>query len=144
MDYRANPARFFALVVGATLVAAGVIGFFYESTFTTNQAVRDGAFGLFDVNGWHNVVHILTGIVALAMARTHAREFALGLGIAYLGVAIWGFIVGDGGSILSIIPVNTADNILHLVVSAAGAAGYALTARRERAHTARPGSPTTA
>ncbi len=145
MDYRTNPARLFALVVGATLVVVGLIGFLYESAFTNDEAVRDGLFGLFDVNGWHNVVHLLTGIVALAMANTRAREFALGFGVAYLAVAIWGFIVGDGGSILSIIPVNTADNILHLLFAASGLAVYALTARRrERMHSAHPGSPTTA
>ncbi len=145
MDYRTNPARFFAFVVGATLVAVGAIGFFYESAFTSNEGVRDGVFGLFDVNGWHNVVHIATGLVALAMANTHAREFALGFGGVYLLVAIWGFILGDGGSILSIMPINTADNILHLLLSAAGFGIYAATARaRERSHSARPGSPTTA
>ncbi len=145
MDYRTNPARFFALVVGATLVAVGVIGFFYESAFTTNAGVRDGVFGLFDVNGWHNVVHIVTGLVALALANTHAREFALGFGALYLVVAIWGFILGDGGAILSIIPINTADNILHLLFAVGGFATYAVTARtRERAQSARPGRPTTA
>lgn len=145
MDYRTNPAGLFALVAGATLVAVGVIGFFYESAFTTDEAVRGGVFGLFDVNGWHNVVHLLTGLVALAMAKSHAREFALGLGIAYLGVTIWGFIVGNGGAILSIIPVNTADNILHLLFALSGFAVYALTARRsEQAQTTHPGRPTTA
>ena len=145
MDYRTNPARFFALVVGATLVAVGVVGFFYESTFTTNAGVRDGVFGLFDVNGWHNVVHLVTGLVALALANTHAREFALGFGALYLVVAIWGFILGDGGAILSIIPINTADNILHLLFAVGGLAIYAVTARaRERSQSARPGRPTTA
>jgi hypothetical protein len=80
--------------------------------------VRDAVFGILDVNDWHNVVHIATGVlglVAFAAGAYAARAYALGLGAVYIVVAIWGFIVGDGDSILSIIPVNTEDNVLHLV-----------------------------
>lgn len=102
-------------------------------------------FGVFDVNGWHNLVHVVTGLVALAMANTRAREFALGFAGVYLLIAIWGFVLGDGGAILSVIPVNTADNILHLLLALGGGAVYALTAGSgERSRSARPGRPTTA
>ena len=143
MDYRERYARLFALVVGVVLVVAGVIGFFYESSFTSDESVRDGVFGILDVNGWHNVVHIVTGLVALALARTHAREFAQGFGVFYLIVAIWGFIVGDGDSILSIIPVNTEDNVLHAILALAGFAVYGLT-MAERSHAVPPVRPTPA
>ena len=143
MDYRERYARLFALVVGAVLIAAGVIGFFYESAFTSDETRRDAVFGILDVNGWHNAVHIVTGLVALALARTHAREFALGFGVVYLVVAVWGFIVGDGDSILSIVPVNTEDNVLHAILAVAGFAVYALTAA-ERPHAVPPVRPTPA
>jgi hypothetical protein len=80
------------------------------------------------VNGWHNVVHIATGVLGLVAAGSYAsaRSYAIGFGIVYVIVAIWGFIVGDGNSILSIIPVNTEDNILHLLIGISGiAAGMA-------------------
>jgi hypothetical protein len=35
-------------------------------------------------------------------------------------VTILGFVVGDGGLLLSIIPINTADNLLHLVIALTG------------------------
>jgi hypothetical protein len=143
MSYRDNPARLFALVVGAVLVIAGVLGFFAEGTFSSDESVRGGLFGIFDVNGWHNVVHLLTGLVALALARTHAREFALGFGVVYLVIAIWGFLLGGGESILSIVPVNTANNVLHLVLGLSGLAVYAATAHR-REHPASPARPTAA
>jgi hypothetical protein len=143
MDYRERYARLFALVVGAVLIVAGVIGFFYESSFTSDVSVRDDVFGILDVNGWHNAVHIVTGLVALAMAYVYPREFALGFGIVYLIVAIWGFIVGDGDSILSIIPVNTEDNVLHAILALAGFAVYGLTAP-ERSHAVPPVRPTPA
>jgi len=105
--------------------------------------VRGAAFGVLDVNGWHNVVHLATGLVALALARTHAREFALGFGVLYLVMAVWGFVLGDGGSILSIVPVNTEDNVFHLALALSGLAVYALTGH-ERTTTVPPARPTTA
>ena len=125
-----TPARLYALLFGVVLVAAGIIGFFYEAEFTDNEAVRDGVFGILDVNGWHNVVHIATGalgLLAFGAGAYAARTYALGLGAVYIVVAIWGFIVGDGDSILSIIPVNTEDNVLHLVIGIVGLAAGAAT-----------------
>jgi hypothetical protein len=118
-----SPARLYALVVGAVLVAAGVIGFFYNSDFSTGDEVpRDAILGLLDVNGWHNVVHIATGALGLAAAASLAasRGYALGLGVVYLLVAVWGFAIGDGGVIASLVPVNTADSVLHLALGAVG------------------------
>jgi hypothetical protein len=80
-------------------------------------------FGVLDVNGWHNVVHILTGAIGLLAYGAGvyaARTYAMALGIVYLIVAAWGFMVGDGDSILSIIPVNTEDNVLHLLLGVGG------------------------
>src|SRR5213082_1815466 len=101
-----------------------MIGFFYNSDFTSDKSVRDAVFGILDVNGWHNLVHILTGVLGLAVAASYSssRVYAIGLGIVYILVAIWGFIIGDGDSILSIIPVNTEDNLLHLLIGIAGIA----------------------
>ena len=127
----ASPARIYALVFGVVLVGAGIVGFLYESTFTSDESVRDSVFGILEVNGWHNVVHIATGALGLfayAAGAYAARTYAFGLGAVYIVVAIWGFIVGDGDSILSIVPVNTEDNVLHLVIGLTGlAAGIAST-----------------
>jgi hypothetical protein len=46
------------------LVVAGIIGFFYSSDFGDPGDV-DGVLGILDVNGWHNVVHIVTGALGL-------------------------------------------------------------------------------
>src|ERR687886_114483 len=95
-DRRESLPTLFCLVVGAVLVLAGIIGFFYNSSFTSNEAVHDDVFGLLSVNGWHNVVHILTGGLLLAFARSAPRLAAGVFGVVYLVVAIWGFIVGSG------------------------------------------------
>jgi hypothetical protein len=88
------------------------------------------------VNGWHNVVHILTGVLGLlafAAGAYAARTYAMAIGVVYLVVAAWGFMVGDGDSILSIIPVNTEDNILHLLLGVAGVGAALATPAEARA-----------
>ena len=118
-----SPAQLYALVFGVVLVAVGILGFFYEASFSTgDDAPREGLLGIFDVNGWHNVVHIASGLVGLACAGSwsSARLYALGFGAVYLVVALVGFVMGDGEVILGLIPVNTEDNVLHVLIAVAG------------------------
>ena len=135
----ASPARLYATLVGGTLVVVGVIGFFYSASFGSPGKV-DEVFGILSVNAWHNIVHILTGAIGLLVAGYAAREYALGLGVVYTVIAIWGFIIGNHESILGFIPVNTEDNFLHLALGLLGLAAGAATpagVRRERGPTAR-------
>jgi hypothetical protein len=55
------------------------------------------------VNGWRNVIYVVTGLLAL-------------------GFAIWGFIVTERGigSILDTLPLGDDDNALHLVIGVVG------------------------
>src|SRR3954462_1815424 len=134
-----TPAQMYALVIGAGLVLAGLIGFFSSAAFGS-PGDTDAVLGILDVNGWHNVVHIASGAVGLALAGSvpRARLYAIGLAVVYTVVAIWGFAIGDGESILSIVPVNTEDNILHALIAVAGFAAYGASApRTEPAGTAR-------
>jgi hypothetical protein len=124
---RKSPAQVYALVFGATLVLAGIVGFLYSADFSTGSAAadpgnRDALIGVFDVNGWHNVVHILSGLLGLALARSWrgARLYAWGFGLVYLVVTAIGFSLGSGHAILGLIPVNTEDNFLHLAISLLG------------------------
>ncbi len=121
-----TPAQLYALVFGAVLLLVGIVGFFLSASFATGDAVAQEkeTLILFDINGWHNVVHLLSGIIGLAMAGSaaSARMFAIGYGVVYVLVTILGFIVGDGGLLLSIIPINTADNLLHIAIAASGIA----------------------
>jgi Domain of unknown function (DUF4383) len=117
-----SPAQLYATLVGAVLVIGGIVGFFYSASFGSPGKVDD-ALGLLSVNGWHNVVHILTGAIGLLVAGFAARRYALWLGIVYLGIAIWGFVLGSGAQlVLGFFPVNTADNFLHLVLGLLGVA----------------------
>jgi hypothetical protein len=121
-----SPAKLYATLVGAVLTIVGISGFFYSASFGSPGSVGD-AFGILAVNGWQNVFHLATGLLGLAAAGYAAREYALGVGLVYVVVAIWGFIIGSGDSILSILPVNTEDNILHLILGLTGLAVGAAT-----------------
>jgi hypothetical protein len=55
-------AQSFCLLIGAGLIAAGVLGFVFGGTsFDAGGDVQGDEFTIFEVNGWHNVVHIATG-----------------------------------------------------------------------------------
>jgi hypothetical protein len=133
-----SPARLYCLLVGAVLVIAGIIGFFYESSFATGDSIReDDAFGILGVNGWHNVVHLGVGALLLAAAGSAARPAALFVGALYIVLCILGFIAtGDSGigfiaendTLLKAVPVNNEDNVLHLILGIAGV-GAALATR---------------
>ena len=125
---RRSPAQLYALILGALLVFVGITGFFYNSDFTSDKSARDAVFGFLDMNGWSNAFYILSGVLGLMLASSYtgARGYALMFGAIFVLVAVWGFIIGSGDSVLSIIPVNTEDNVLRLLIGFAGiAAGVA-------------------
>ena len=136
-----SPARLYATLVGAVLVVAGILGFFYEASFATGDSiVADDVFGLLAVNGWHNVVHILLGLLGLGLAGSNesARFYCLFSGVLYVILTIWGFAVVDNGigDLIGLVPVNTEDNVLHLILAVTGfAAAFATptTTRRTEA-----------
>ena len=124
-----SPAQIYALVFGAVLTAAGIIGFFVDASFDVESVVPRETLILFDINGWHNIVHLVSGVIGLALAGSYggARAYALGLGLVYVVITILGFIVGNDGTLLRLIPINTEDNFLHLLIAIAGIGAYAAT-----------------
>ncbi|MEO8092565.1 MAG: DUF4383 domain-containing protein [bacterium] len=125
-----SPARLYCALVGAGLVIAGIIGFFYSASFDTgNSLSSDEALGLLALNGWHNLLHLAIGVTLLIGANSAAREFALGIGLLYLVLAVWGFVVTDNGhgDLLNLVPINTEDNFLHLILGLTGVAAGAAT-----------------
>jgi uncharacterized protein DUF4383 len=116
---RRSPAQVFCLVVGATLVLVGIVGFFAESAFDTGSGVQGSDLIIFEVNGWHNVVHLASGLFLLALMGRHdtARLAALSFGAIYAVVTIIGLV--DGEDVLGLFPVNPADNVLHIVLTVA-------------------------
>ena len=121
-----TPAQLYALLFGLTLLVAGILGFFVDSSFDVGNGVQGDELIAFEVNGIHNLVHIASGLLGLAVAGSPAnsRLYALGFGAVYLLVTIVGFV--DGEDFLGLFPLNDADNFLHLAIALTGiAAGLA-------------------
>jgi hypothetical protein len=112
-----------ATVVAATFILVGILGF--VPGITTHYGDMTGAghhsmaklLGIFNVSILHNVVHLLFGVVGLALARTAsgAKNYLIGGGVVYLVLWIYGLLI-DKNTNANFIPVNTADNWLHFVL----------------------------
>jgi Domain of unknown function (DUF4383) len=132
----ASPARLYCLLVGAVLVIAGIIGFFYEASFASGDSLRsDDVFGVLSVNGWHNLVHIGIGALLLICAGSAARGAAVFVGVLYIALCVLGFIatsnsgigfIAENDTLIKLVPVNNQDNVLHLILGITGViAAYA-------------------
>lgn len=126
-----SPARLFATLAGATLVVVGIVGFFYSASFGSPGEVEE-MLGAFSVNGWDNVLHVLTGVIGLVAADYASRRYALWIGAFYVVLGFWGFALGSGEAILGFLPVNTGDNLLHLALGALGLLAWRSTAAPKR------------
>ena len=107
-----------AALFGAVFLLVGIAGFL--TTGTSMHADMETAprlFGLFPVNALHNVVHLLFGVWGLAASRSFggARSYAQITGVAYLGLAVLGFIVPE---FFGLIPIGGNDIWLHLLIGA--------------------------
>ena len=110
-----SPAQVFCGLVGLVLIVAGIVGFFANADFAGPDQ-RGELLGL-DVNAWHNIVHIATGLLLLAGAPSAAgaRVICVVFGATYALVAVLGII--DGSDVLGLIPIDGADNVLHSVLA---------------------------
>jgi hypothetical protein len=118
---RLAPERY-AAVAGAALALLGIVGFFYSSSFGSPGDV-EAVFGLFDVNGWLNLVHILTGalgLLAFAAGPRSSRLYAAGAGCFYLLLGIWGIVVADHDSVLGFLPNDSENTALYLALGLSG------------------------
>lgn len=114
-----------AVLVGAAFLVFGVLGFIPGVTTHYDQLQWAGhhsgaqLFGVFAVSGLHNVIHLIFGVLGLLMARTYAkaRAYLLVGGLVYLGLWVYGLLIDHGGP-ANFVPVNSADNWLHLGLGA--------------------------
>lgn len=139
-----HPARLAATVVAAVFLLVGILGFIpgattdYEGMTFAGHESTAMLLGVFQVSILHNIVHLLFGVVGLAMARTvsGARSFLIGGGAVYLALWLYGLVI-DHDSAANFVPVNGADNWLHLFLGVGMIAlGLALRGARAARRTA--------
>jgi len=118
-----TPVQKAALAVGIVFLAVGVLGFVPGITsrlgsmeFATDDS-KAMLLGLFQVSILHNIVHLLFGAAGVVMAKTiaNARNYLVGGGAIYLVLFVYGLVVGQR-SALNFVPLNLADDFLHLVL----------------------------
>ncbi len=103
-----------ALVFGAVYALVGVVGFFVSGDVPF--AGKEGALLIaFDVNGLHNIVHLLIGVALIAAAKRteSARGANLAIGATYILLGVLGPVIND--SAVDVIGLNGADHGLHLL-----------------------------
>jgi hypothetical protein len=117
-------AQTLALVFGIAFLGAGILGFipgittnYGDMAFAGNDSGAE-LLGIFQVSILHNIVHILFGIAGLVLARTWdgARTYLLGSGIIYAVLFVYGLFIGAGDD-ANFVPINGADDVLHLVLA---------------------------
>jgi hypothetical protein len=110
-----------ALAFGAIYLLVGIVGFFvtgFDDFFAHNT--EEKLLGIFEINGMHNVVHILIGVAGLVLGRTlaGARTYGWLLAVGYGAAFIYGLLaIGKDWDFLSI---NAADNVLHIATALVG------------------------
>jgi hypothetical protein len=108
------------LAFGAIYLLVGIVGFFitgFDDFFAHNT--NETLLG-FEINGMHNVVHILIGIAGLVLSRTlaGARTYGWLLAVGYGAAFIYGLLaINKEWDFLSI---NAADNVLHILTALVG------------------------
>ncbi len=122
-DKAAKFVRSMAGLVGAVFLLVGILGFIpgITSNYGTMEFFGHNSeaklLGLFQVSILHNIVHLLFGVAGLAMAKNtkSATTYLIGGGVIYLVLTVYGFLVPEN-SAANFVPVNTADDLLHLVL----------------------------
>jgi len=114
MTDRTNVARVFALLLGLGYVLAGVVGFVVTGFTGFVEDTGETLIG-FDVNIFHNVVHIAIGAGLVLASRLHdvtvTQGILIGVGLFYVVGALLGFL--NYLPILSISENLAPDNFLH-------------------------------
>jgi 4-hydroxybenzoate polyprenyltransferase len=138
-----DPIQVAALLVGVVFLLVGILGFVpgittnYEQLEAAGHESTAELLGIFQVSVLHNIVHLLFGVAGLVLARTWAgaRAFLIGGGVIYLVLWVYGLLI-DHQSDANFVPLNDADNWLHLVLGL-GMIGLGLALGRATARTTR-------
>jgi hypothetical protein len=138
-------AQTLALLFGVALLGAGVLGFIPGITTNLGDiefAGKDSPselLGIFKVSILHNIVHLLFGIAGIALSRTtaNAKAYLLYSGVIYVVLFVYGLFVGVRDA-ANFIPVNTADDVLHLVLAVGLLGSWYITKGSDDVVTERP------
>jgi hypothetical protein len=116
-------AKTVAKILGVVFILVGLCGFAAPNLLGAH------------LNTAHNLVHLISGAVALyfgfAATLSAARLFCIVFGIVYGLLGVAGFLLGTGGdrmlAIDDLLMLGTADHIIHILLGVVFLAGGLLT-----------------
>jgi len=114
-----SPNRLLGVVFGAVYLLVGVLGFFFTNGVGLFATEGGLLLGIFEVNPFHNVAHLLIGAALLFAGLANvkaARTTNTIVGAAYLLLGVVGLFILD--SAVNILALNGADNVLHFASAA--------------------------
>lgn len=109
-----------AIVFGVIFLIVGALGFVPAVTPSADEGVTGRLLGVFAVDTAHNLVHIVTGLIAIAVGMVSeeaSRMYFKVFGVIYALVAILGFGYGSA-PLLGMMANNLPDAVLHAVIAA--------------------------
>lgn len=120
-------SKSFALVLGLGFVVAGIAGFFPTPAVPPPDLTQTHGFGhalgILPVNTLHNVVHLLSGLIGIAVSRgaiMGPKSYAQMVAIVYGLLVVLG-LLPQTNTTFGLIPIYGADVWLHAVIAAASA-----------------------
>ena len=134
-----------SLLIGASYVAIGTIGFFVTgfNNFLTDTG-DTLAFGFASINPMHNLVHIAIGAFLIAMTRfsSATTEGALmGVGLFYIVAFVIGVIAPDNLTIIAMNGASDGENLIHIVTGVTALTAGLISAGQSEAAARRTGIP---
>ena len=143
--YAETPVQKVAMIFGIVFVVVGIAGFIPGLTSNVDKLQFAGEssgsmlLGIFQVSVLHNIIHLLYGVAGLALARSRAgsRNYLIWGGAVYAIVWLYGLFFG-GNSAGNFVPVNSADNWLHLFLAIAMILLGVVLGRADDTRTGRP------
>ncbi|GAB2653628.1 DUF4383 domain-containing protein [Prescottella soli] len=111
------------IAVSVAVLLIGVLGFVPGVTSGLGDIAWAGPgsdahmLGWADVSVLHNVAHITTGVIGLALARTlaSAEMFLIGAGLVAILTGVYGLVI-DSDTASNFLPIDRVASWLHLVV----------------------------
>ena len=136
-----------SLLIGASYVAIGFLGFFITgfNNFLTDTG-DTLMFGFASINPMHNLVHMGIGAFLIVMTRfsTAVTEGALmGVGLFYIVAFVIGVSAPDNLTIIAMNGAGDGENLIHIVTGVTALAAGLISVGRSEAAARRTGLPVT-
>lgn len=134
-----------SVLIGASYVAVGIIGFFVTGFGNFLADTGDTLlFGFASINPMHNLVHVLIGAFLIVMTRfsTATNEGALmGVGLFYIVAFVIGVVAPDNLTIISMNGAGDGENFVHIITGVTALGAGLISAGQSEAAAKRSGIP---